>query len=45
MGNSWRPMEQKDYALSDQMTDYLTNFAKSGNPNGDGLPLWAMSST
>ena len=40
LGNSWRPMEQKDYELSDQMTDYLTNFAKSGNPNGNGLPVW-----
>ena len=40
LGSSWRPMEQKDYDLSDQMTDYLTNFAKSGNPNGEGLPTW-----
>ena len=40
LGNCWRPMEQKDYDLSDQMTDYLTNFAKSGNPNGNGLPEW-----
>ena len=38
--NGWRPMEKKDYALSEQMTDYLTNFAKSGDPNGDGLPVW-----
>lgn len=43
LGNSWRPMEQKDYDLSDQMTDYLTNFAKTGNPNGDGLPTWETS--
>ena len=44
LGNSWRPMEEKDYDLSDQMTDYLTNFAKSGNPNGDGLPVWDVAS-
>ena len=36
----WRPMEQKDYELSEQMTAYLTNFARSGNPNGIGLPTW-----
>ena len=38
--NCWRPMEQKDYDLSHQMTDYLTNFAKTGNPNGQNLPTW-----
>ena len=40
LSNCWRPMEQKDYELSDQMTDYLTNFAKTGNPNGEGLVAW-----
>jgi len=40
LDNCWRPMEDKDYALSDQMTDYLTNFAKSGDPNGENLPEW-----
>ena len=40
LGSSWRPMEEKDYVLSDVMTDYLTNFAKNGNPNGEGLPDW-----
>lgn len=40
LGNSWRPMEQKDYALSDRMTEYLTNFAKTGDPNGEGLADW-----
>jgi len=38
--NCWRPMEDKDYALSEQMVDYLCNFAKTGDPNGKGLPLW-----
>ena len=40
LDNCWRPMEEKDYALSEQMTDYLTSFAKCGNPNGEGLPEW-----
>ncbi len=27
-------------ALSDAMMRYLANFAKTGNPNGAGLPVW-----
>jgi para-nitrobenzyl esterase len=26
--------------LSDQLTSFWTNFAKTGNPNGAGLPTW-----
>ena len=33
-------MTAKDYALSEQMTDYLCNFAKRGNPNADYHPEW-----
>jgi para-nitrobenzyl esterase len=33
----WRPEDQK---LSDQMSTYWSNFAKAGNPNGEGLPDW-----
>ncbi len=38
--NCWRPMEEKDYRLSDEMSSYLCNFVKSQDPNGDGLPQW-----
>jgi para-nitrobenzyl esterase len=33
----WRP---EDYELSEQIGSYWTNFAKTGNPNGAGLPPW-----
>ncbi len=34
------PWSPKDYKLSELMSSYWTNFAKSGNPNGSGLPKW-----
>ena len=40
LSNGWRPWEKKDRILEEQMTDYLTNFAKTGNPNGSDLPKW-----
>ena len=44
--NCWRPMEQKDQELSEQMVSYLCNFAKKGNPNKGGeLPTWIASDT
>ena len=43
--NCWRPFEEKDYYLSDKITDYLCNFAKTGNPNGDGLVEWKPTKT
>ena len=38
--NCWRPMTMKDQDLSNQMTDYLTNFCKYADPNGAGLTAW-----
>lgn len=38
--NCWRPMEERDYALSDMLTTYLCNFVKTGNPNGENVPEW-----
>ena len=33
-------MQEKDYALSEQMVSYLCSFAKTGDPNAEGLPRW-----
>jgi len=36
-GATWRPEDRK---LSEEMMDYWTNFAKTGDPNGEGLAHW-----
>jgi len=42
--NCWRPMTEKDYALSQQMVSYLCNFVRTGCPNKTGeLPTWIAS--
>lgn len=41
--NGWRPFTEEDYALSDYMISYYSNFVKTGNPNGAGLPEWVPS--
>ncbi|MCD8341845.1 MAG: carboxylesterase family protein [Clostridiales bacterium] len=40
LDHCWRPMTDHDWALTGEMTDYLTNFAKTGDPNGAGLTQW-----
>ncbi len=37
---AWRPFTAADGALSDRMLDYWTNFTRTGDPNGPGLPPW-----
>lgn len=40
LSRCWRPMKKEDYELSKRMIDYWCNFARTGNPNGYGLPEW-----
>jgi para-nitrobenzyl esterase len=35
-----RPFTQQDFKIADIMSSYWANFAKSGDPNGKGLPAW-----
>ena len=35
-----RPYQNVDHQLAKYLSNYWVNFAKTGNPNGEGLPLW-----
>lgn len=39
-GFRWLPFTETDYKLGPIVQSYWTNFAKTGDPNGTGLPHW-----
>lgn len=36
----WRPFTGADYELSEQIVNYIADFAKTGNPNGTNTAKW-----
>lgn len=40
LSKSFRTYGEQDYLASDRMVEYISNFAKTGNPNSAGLPEW-----
>lgn len=39
--NNWRPFEEIDYAISEQMVESISAFVRTGDPNCDAIPLWS----
>lgn len=42
-GNKDYAWTESDYTVSETMLNYFANFIKTGNPNGDKLPVWPMA--
>ena len=40
LDSSWRPYDEGDKKVTETLMRYIANFARSGNPNAAGLPLW-----
>lgn len=43
--NQPRELQGAEITLSDQLAGAWTNFAKTGNPNGTGVPVWPVFTT
>ena len=41
-GRNGAAVDPKDKEVAKMMNDYWTNFAKTGDPNGNGLPKWPV---
>ena len=44
LSGSWRPYGARDYEAAAQLAGYFANFARCGDPNGEGLPTWERAS-
>jgi para-nitrobenzyl esterase len=40
LDTSWRPYDATDRRVAGLVQSYWLNFARTGNPNGNGLPQW-----
>ena len=40
-----RPMTDYDQKIADTLIGYIANFARTGNPNGEELPVWTPTSS
>ena len=44
LSGSWRPYGARDREAAAQLAQYLANLARTGDPNGEGLPEWKRAS-
>ena len=40
---NWRPFEEVDYKISEQLSDAIAQFAKTQNPNCESIPTWEIN--
>ncbi len=40
LDRNWRPFEDVDYQISDQLAEAFMAFARTGNPNCNAIPQW-----
>ena len=40
---NWRPFEEIDYKISEQLSDAIAQFSKTQNPNCNSIPTWEIN--